>query len=166
MWSRSTGIATWFTTLRYEYLRAGACHWGLRETFWRSVCQWSSTHKAETVGLSIRPTCQVNTGLPSTTTTMDITENTLTRSDAHLIDYLNITWIYVVANGHIIANSCRVLPVDFVGIMVYAFVFLEVEALTCVVFYAILFEILDWTMSSCMNLYVRWWTWNKWLKRI
>jgi len=46
-------------------------------------------------------------------------------------------------NGHIIENSCRVLPVDFVDIIVYAFVCLEIEVLTCVVFYAILLEIVD-----------------------
>jgi len=42
-----------------------------------------------------------------------------------------------------IVNRCRVLQVDFVDIIVYAFVFLEVEVWTCVVFYAILLEILD-----------------------
>ena len=42
-----------------------------------------------------------------------------------------------------IVNSCRVLTVDFMDIIVYAFVFLAVEVWTCIVFYAILLEILD-----------------------
>ena len=41
--------------------------------------------------IPIHPKCPVNIGSPSTSTTMDIMENTLTRSDAHPVDYLNIT---------------------------------------------------------------------------
>jgi len=36
--------------------------------------------------------------------------------------HLNATWMNTAANGHIIANSCLV---DFVDIIVYAFVYLE-----------------------------------------
>jgi len=52
----------------------------------------------------------------------------------------------IVANGPTIVNSCRVLPVNSVHIDVHAFVFLEVGVLACVVFYATLLEIVNWTM--------------------
>jgi len=48
------------------------------------------------------------------------------------------------------ANSCRVLLVDFVDTTVYAFVYLEVEVLTCVAF--LLFtNYTGLTMLLCMT---------------
>ena len=53
-------------------------------------------------------------------------------------------------NGHIMANSCRVLLVDFVDTTVYAFAYLEVEVLTCVAF--LLFtNYTGLTMLLCMT---------------
>jgi len=122
--------------------------------------------------IPIHPPCPVNTGSQSTSTTMVIMENISTLLDEHLLDNLNITWTNIVANGVIIVNSCRVLRVDSVDIIVLPFVLLEVEMLVWLILYAILIETLDWTTLLFMNLYVvscsivRWRKWNKWLKRI
>ena len=69
-------------------------------------------------------------GLLSTWMPIVVMENTLIRLDVELLQHLNATWTNTVANGHIIANSCRVLLVDFVDTIVHAFVYLEVEVWT------------------------------------
>jgi len=55
-------------------------------------------------------------------TTMDTMENNSTLSLVHLLDYLNVTRTNIVANGHIIVNSCRVLRVDLADIIAPVFV--------------------------------------------
>ena len=111
-----------------------------------SMCMFASK--------GINMTWQLDTGLPSTSATMGITANTLTRWDLRLLDYLNVTWTNIVANGFTIANNYRVSPADSVDIIVLAFAFSETAISTCIVFCAILLTILDLTMLSCMNWYV------------
>jgi len=99
-------------------------------------------------------TSLVNTGLRSTSMTMNITENISTRADVHPLIHVNVTGTNIVANGFTIVNSYRVLLTVSVDIILHRFVFSEVMVSICVAFCAILLAILDVTMSSCMNWYV------------
>ena len=84
--------------------------------------------------LSVRlspATCLGNIGLQYMWMMMNIMENISTRWIVDLLLYLNVTWTNIVANGLVIVNNCRILRVDFAGIIVYALVYFEVEVLVC-----------------------------------